>query len=563
MKKRLTNILLACFAFLFAASCGGQQVSQTDTLLTAESSDAQSEDLESGNTALPGESQALSLDVEIYPGSLPIVDEIHTLSYYNAWQPANPSITQSIEDYLAVQKAEEWTNVHIDWTMIPSESYAEQFNIAIAAGDDYDMYGFVDTAYGSGVAGALNDGIIINIADYLPIYAPDYSARIDEIDYGWAQVSVEDDVIGAVYTLMDTETYQGLVIRGDWLKELNLEAPETYDEYYEVLTAMKMEYGAYGYCLSSQCVEFYAFAAGYGTPGYSLSLFGSGSYWYQVDGEVKCALIEDGFRQYLETMNLYYQEGLISPDFMSVSEMPNDSDKLIDYASGVYACFAVRTSGNGLDTIYDLSEDDDFELIPLSGPVQETGDVVHFSGYEPITQNALSTSVSASCENPELAVAWLNFWYSEEGAMLGNFGVEGVTYELIDEKPVYTDLILNNEYGLSLEMASQLYVPTGMISNIRMTMESTYTDHTRDAIAVWSAASDHEYVLPMINLTTEEIEVYNRGINDIETFAQENIPAFINGDKSFDEWDSYVDTLIGMGLEEKISLYQAAFDRMK
>ena len=41
----------------------------------------------------------------------------------------------------------------------------------------------------------------------------------------------------------------------------------------------------------------------------------------------------------------------------------------------------------------------------------------------------------------------------------------------------------------------------------------------------------------------------------------ENVVKFIVVDKSLDEFDAYVDTLIAMGIEDCIALEQAAYDR--
>ena len=45
----------------------------------------------------------------------------------------------------------------------------------------------------------------------------------------------------------------------------------------------------------------------------------------------------------------------------------------------------------------------------------------------------------------------LDYLYSEEGIMLTNYGIEGVSYELVNGEPVYTELLTNNPekiYGL-------------------------------------------------------------------------------------------------------------------
>ena len=64
-----------------------------------------------------------------------------------------------------------------------------------------------------------------------------------------------------------------------------------------------------------------------------------------------------------------------------------------------------------------------------------------------------------------------------------------------------------------------------------------------------------------LSLTAEESEAYSSPYNDIKTYVEENVPLFIRGDRSLDEWDDFVATLYQFGLQDCIDIYQAAFDR--
>ena len=48
---------------------------------------------------------------------------------------------------------------------------------------------------------------------------------------------------------------------------------------------------------------------------------------------------------------------------------------------------------------------------------------------------------------------------------------------------------------------------------------------------------------------------------DAKKYRQENAAKFVVGDKSFDEWDAFVDGMHSMGVEEMIGAYQSAYDR--
>ena len=58
-----------------------------------------------------------------------------------------------------------------------------------------------------------------------------------------------------------------------------------------------------------------------------------------------------------------------------------------------------------------------------------------------------------------------------------------------------------------------------------------------------------------------ENEVINTYAADLKTYFDENMSAFIMGTRSLDEWDSYVDAVKAMGVDEVIAVYQASVDR--
>ena len=50
-------------------------------------------------------------------------------------------------------------------------------------------------------------------------------------------------------------------------------------------------------------------------------------------------------------------------------------------------------------------------------------------------------------------------------------------------------------------------------------------------------------------------------LTDCKMYRQENGAKFVTGEKSFDEWDSFVADLKAMGVDEMLAAYQSAYDR--
>ena len=100
-------------------------------------------------------------------------------------------------------------------------------------------------------------------------------------------------------------------MRADWLEELNMDVPETIDDWHEMLVAFRDEMGA--------DVPLILPKSGRSGNSIFVSAFGVGSGFYQVDGKVQFGPIQDGFKEYLTLMNQWYNEGLLDPDFAATS----------------------------------------------------------------------------------------------------------------------------------------------------------------------------------------------------------------------------------------------------
>lgn len=493
----------------------------------------------------------------------PLVDETETLTAYAPIRSENPAVVNVIEDWAAIQLAEEITNVHIDWDSIPESQYRELCPIMIASSDYADMIFSLNQGYD--ISKAYAEEVIVDLADYMQEYAPNYLSRLDNISRGYQQATTIDGSVLAFYSLNSGSNQQGALIRGDWLEEQNLDVPETLDEFVDMLYIFKDAYGVAPLQMSSATQEGELFTSAYDVPGYQVSIFGSGSYWYQVDNEVRCSLIEDGYREYLTLMNQLYNDTIFGRDFNSFSPGSNDATKSGLISSGIVGVLGV--TDNMVDSSVDLISDiDGAYFVVAKNPVLNAGDMIHFGNQDEVSSGSTTASISVSCENIELAVQWLDFWYSEQGYMAFNYGIEGETYTLdANGTPVFTDIIENNEWGLGYTSAINTYCPIGNIpayNDIRR-FRQYYTDLTEEAIDLWGNATDLAYVLPKLSLTDEESDSYNANVADIETYAQECILSFITGAMDIDtEWDTYVSTLESMGVYENMEIYQAALDRM-
>ena len=468
---------------------------------------------------------------------------------------------ESFDVHPGFMAAQEATGVKINFNAPSMENAFTQFELMVAADDFEDIVGGFGDMYMGGAAAAYEGDLIYDIAPLIAENAPDYQRVIDGNDAYKAFAYEPDGTMLGVYGVYKydvSSVTNGVFIRQDWLDDLNLDLPVTYDDWHETLTAFKNEKGAEAGLLLPMGSESRGatYAGGYQTIGYSSDARMSGGHFFQVDGKVTSSLIDDNYRDYLTMINSWYEEGLVYHDFYS-----NDTRDILDPL--VYGNQVGIFDGK-VDYITRFESGDPNGAIRLTGianPVKNEGDKSGFGNY---VEQKSSVSITTSCDNPELALQWLNYFFTEEGILLCNYGQEGVSFEYgPDGTPVFTDLILHNEDPwLQFGNVTRLYLLDEVLPTVYdQTRElSAYSEKEQEAIALWSDTKEAKYTMPSVTLTTEENEELYKLLADIETYASENVIRFIIGDLDLSEWDSFTSTMRDMGIERCIEIYQGALD---
>lgn len=547
--KKLVALLLSLALVLSLGACGGNGGSSTSSEASPSSTTE-----ESGAAAESGdESQAETAETGEF--QLPIVDEPTTLSYFVADDSNAAIMTTDWNDNEFYQEMERRTGVHLEFEMVSSADYQTNFNLMIASGNLADMIYVGASYYAEGVDAAIDDGYFLDLTDLVDEYMPNYE-RIRTSDVQYELLSTTDSGrLGAVYELRQSKQgpWLGLWIRQDWLDDLGLDTPVTFDDYHEVLTAFKNEKGA----TAPLILNFSGSDGEFGTMSGGLNVLNS----WQLDetGKVNFGPYMDAWKEYVTIMHQWYTEGLIDPDFMATDERTADMAKVVTGASGLFAALYTMPS------VYEAaSEDPNMNLAPVNPPVMNEGDEGHIRLRDSYTSG--NTAISADSENWEVALRWLDYLYTDEGALLANYGVEGDTFEFDENgKPVFTDKILNNENGWTMTQTVASYLcPSAGIAN--------WSDWTRELAGVpekdqacydvWSEFSDDWRLPSSVTLTQEESTERAALYADISTIVKEQTAQFISGALDIESnWDAYISALEASGMERAIEITQAAYDR--
>lgn len=540
--KLKTGALLMAVIMAVAgmAGCGGTEKEGSQTADQAEKTES---------LADAGESGAFS-----YP-----IEDGGTISY---WTELNVNVAAnytSLNDTPFGKKLQENTGITIEFQHPAVGQVAEQFNLLLSNRTLPDIIEYSWLTYAGGPQKAIEDGVILPLNDVIEQYCPNLKAYLEanpEVD---KMIKTDEGTYYCFPFIRGGEklkTSTGMMLRGDWLEELGMEVPVTMDEWHEVLTAFKEKKGAsapFTYLYSSVgLTDNNPFAYAYGAPR---------GFYLGDDEKIHYGAVEDGYKQYLQTMNQWMSEGLIDVDLATLTS-DQVTAKVTNGMSG--ASFGWCGSHLGTWTEAGKATDAAFTLVPAPYPTLEKGQMPEFGQKDNAYIGTGSAVITTSCKNVELAARLLDYAYSEEGHTLFNFGIEGESYTMENGKPVYTDLILNNP-DLSITHAMGGYARANY--NGPFVQDESYADQyyqmdtQKEALAVWSDTNAGKHILPPVTPTVEESKEQAQIMNEINTYRDEMTLKFILGNKSFDEWDEYVKTIEDMNLARVLEIQNAALER--
>lgn len=552
MKKNTFRLLslLCMLAMLFGmlSGCGSESTESaaaesTGSVAAAESEAAPAEDeapaAEAESTAEEAPAEEI---VSIFP-----LDETETLTMFYPWSPRFVQLGyESPNDFTFYATLETMTNLHIDFTATGADVVQEKFQLMMATQDYTDMFFNCLDYYSGGITKAIEDEAFVDLADYTDLM-PNYVALMEGNDEFKKVNYTDEGQLGQFLSYGENVTLtQGYVVRQDWLDELGLEIPETYDEWYDVLVAFTNEYG-----LTNAMMEK--------TPTSGFYCADAGNGYYVEDGTVKNFYTEtEQMQEYLELCKKWYDAGIYSTDAMVENGITDGDQRTmkVDGSSGIFKVdiddVAHYNGGN-------MGTPEGYSIVGLASPVKNSGD----QPYGMIKQDSFSNgmTISSACENLELCIQWLDNFYTEDVILLANYGIENDTFTY-DENgtPHFTEKVINDEDGLNMALFKYV-MDWGPCVLDWARKADAYDAVQNECLDIWTDRNIENIYPTFASFTTEESEIVASKWTDVETYIEENIPKFVMGDLSIDEYDDFVNTLVEMGINDVTDCRQAAYDR--
>ena len=276
--------------------------------------------------------------------------------------------------------------------------------------------------------------------------------------------------------------------------------------------------------------------------------------WYEEDGKVKYGPYEPAYKEAYKNLAQWYKEGLIDQEIYTRGKTARDVLLKEDLGGMTHDWFASTSKYNSNEGM-----PEGFNFAVIAPPADKDGKV-----YERTVRSKLhwcGWGIAASNPDPVATMKYFDFFFTEEGRRLSNFGVEGETYTMANGKPVFKEEILTN----GDPVVNLRGFGCQMTIGVQQDFEYEKQLMNKDALAGVQMYVDNNYFgpqFPTLQYTEEENARLSELMTAIDTLKVETAQKWVLGSEDVESgYEAFKSALEKFGMEEAIQIQQAAYDR--
>ncbi|MCK9253308.1 MAG: extracellular solute-binding protein [Clostridiales bacterium] len=504
-------------------------------------------------------------------GELPIVKEKVELEILIA-------ASDTVLDYETngmTKKMEEWTNVHINWTMVADA--AESKPLLLASGDYPEVFRISMTPEELSLYGG--KGVFIDLTSYIDQYGINMKQMFDYDSSVKRGLTIPGGKIVSLPTYSKTyhmTACNKMWVNRTWLEALDIEVPKTLDDFYNMLVAFKNDdpngnNTADEVPLTGVDVVSWNSSIPYLMSAFIVTDNTPGRYFVQpYTGAVDVVFDKPEWREGLKYLNKLYAEGLLDAEcFTQDSALRRQKvESGVIGATGSNAPSAFAVADSELFKAYDAIP----PLVGVSGKQQ--------TAYIPSGMEGTSVgfaTITSACENPDVAFRWFDLLYSEETIYDNLFGTEGEQWRKADAGELgingepaiwktlegFSGVQQNNSWYQTLPTFRRAEWRLGEVAAkpenyyLRAGMET----RIYDATTLYEPHYNTNVTPHIIYIDESVASEYADTKTALYDYMYTSTAQFITGGMNPEtDWDGYLSELKNIGLEDYLRMTQEALD---
>lgn len=517
-KKALALLLVASVAGAVLSGCGGKEKGSSNALYDP--------------TIKVGDTGGLEL---------PLCEDEREIEWLVS------SSHDGLNESYVINKLRGITGINVQLNVVPGQSYAQKIATLVAAKQ------LPDISAADNESNAMDlclQGAYAAVDDYLDI-VPNFKRTFYETpENKWVTIS-NRNTDGKLYGFygwgISRDINTGVAMyRKDIFDKHNIPMWNSPETFYQALKKLKELYpDSQPLSLKTNTQSFKRFAEFWGLSAQAFSYDYENGTWFYTDTSEK-------YREVLDFMKKLFDEGLLDPEFLTLTEAgwtskmtkPDKAFVTIDWI-GRMGLFKEQTA----DTVPDY----DLRFSNPIGPDQK---------YFVLSQLCWPRYV-ANNENAETSFKLLDFVLSPAGAELITMGVEGETY-VLDENGMAKYIEFENETPTTTKLQEKY----GMfIENMYLAFDrrSCYYNFTPAEKEAQDYVADPAHVRPMkptLTYTPEEKEYRRQYVSDLNKAAEEFSAKYVLGSETGDQaWENWLKKAESFNVDELTKITNEAQKR--
>ncbi len=557
-KQMLSRLLAVVMAGTMLVGCG-----QTDTNVGAESESSQTSAAES------------AVSSEKIQG-----DEVVTLTIAGC----DNSQGADWNNTLAFAEYEKRLGIKFDGTSYTSEQWPSKLTLMMASDEMPDILATSNYKLSrADLEKYAADGYLFDFSPYLDDM-PNLKKVMDENEAFANIITMEDGSIYGFPTVNNrppSARYGFYFMSQKWLDNVGMERPESLDDLYKVLKAFKEQDANGNGDPNDEIPMGFAGKNNNGVEYPILWAFGingmRNSYNLQADedGTVMMMDISDQYKEFLKYMNKLYKEELINQDCYVIT-----TDELEALAKEDKIGYNSTWTNRGAD--YTAETNEWYIVVGFTSEFSPEQRVV--LGVN--VNNTYNLVANAETEHPEAIVKFVDYLFTDEGAISCGNGYEGISFDMIDvagvsvishkgywedkydNQEVYRQTIATNNsaHNTLLTRTGTVYDLLAQVDDETLASQEVWDATTTNVLREQAMRTDElvfSNIFPTLFYTEEESQERATLSTDIINYLDTAKAQFITGEMDIDaSWDEHLKKLDEMGLPRLMEIEQNAYDRL-
>ncbi len=468
-----------------------------------------------------------------------------------------------------MKELEEKHGIKIEWDIYYNSDWSEQKSLLLAGGDLPDA--FLGSICLNTSDMTQNKALFLDLTDMITEETMPNLTSIFASDPEMKAVCTDRD--GKIYSLPKKLGLRpqvcgnSLYINKEWLDNLGLAVPTTYEELESVLEAFATQdadgdgdpTNEIGYTNSAGSTVLSGDLRNILLPFGTMVSRADNYMGLDSNGDPVFMPVQENYKEAVQWMHGLWEKGILDPEYFTQDSSMATSKRQAEGGSqvGLITAWTADAEAGG--------NADQFVLLEaLEGP-DGNRYVENASNYLDISDRELV--ISKDCENPEKLLAWADDFYDNVVTLQTTYG--SISDGCVTDNGDGTYAVNNPEDGSSLDTSAwsnslKDFGPKYMTDDFAEKV--SLPDNQGDGIKLKEDEVNGQYVttdtnvgFPMVQYTSEEQSQLTMLGTDIYQYVEAQYAHWVVDGGIEDEWDAYIEQLNAMGLQDLVKAQTDAF----